>query len=153
MVQEGLHKISVHVGNHNTMSETVSLEDTINVKLSSVIDQYKPISTNIPCNGLTVKGRKRATTKPPFARRQNRMLCSLNYRHDITARENTNLKSSLLPFEELIINNGGLSTKSEYINCSNINFPLHNALNKVDLNTDLLDEVILTKVVLRPTKN
>ena len=80
------------------------------------------------------------------------MLCSLNYRQDITARENTNLKSSLLPYEELVIINGNLSTKSEYINRPNINFSLHNTLNQVDLNTNLLEEVILTKVVLRPTK-
>ena len=35
-VQEDLHKISVHVRNHNTMYETVNLEDTINVTLSSI---------------------------------------------------------------------------------------------------------------------
>ena len=53
---------------------------------------------------------------------------------------------------ELIIDNGDLSTKSEYDNRSNINFQLHNAINQVSLNTDLLDEVILTKVILRPIK-
>ena len=62
------------------------------------------------------------------------------------------MKSSLLPFEELIMDNGDLSTKSEYNNCSKVNFPLHHDRNQVDLNTDLLDEMILTKVVLRPTK-
>ena len=42
--------------------------------------------------------------------------------------------------------------KSEHDNHFNINSPLHHALNQVDLNTNLLDEVILTEVVLRPTK-
>ena len=75
------------------------------------------------------------------------MLCSLNHHQDITARENKNLKSSLLPFKEPIMDNGDF-----YVNCSYINFPHHRALIQVDLNTDLLDKVILTEVVLRPTK-
>ena len=99
-----------------------------------------------------VKGRKRGNTKPPSPRRQNRMLCSLNHCQDITTRENTKLKSSLVPFEKLIMDNGDLSTKSEYDNCSNINFQLYHALNQVDLNTNLLDEVILTKLVLQRNK-
>ena len=100
-----------------------------------------------------VKGRERGNTKAPSLCRQNWMLCSLNYRQDITVRENTKLKSFLLPFEELKIYNDDLSTNSEYDNCSNINFPLHHAFNQVDLNTNLLDKVILTEVVLRPIKN
>ena len=36
VVQEDLHKISIHVRNHITIYETVNLEDTINVTLSSV---------------------------------------------------------------------------------------------------------------------
>ena len=51
------------------------------------------------------------------------------------------------------MDNGYLSTKTEYDNCSNVNFQLHHALNQVDLNTNLLDKVILTKVVLQPPKN
>ena len=50
------------------------------------------------------------------------------------------------------MDNGDLSTKSEYENRSNINFPLHHALNQVDSSTNLLDKVILTEVVLQPTK-
>ena len=115
--------------------------------------QYKPISTNISYNGLMVKGRKRGNiTKPSSPCRQDWMLHSLNHRQDITARENTKLKSSLLPFEELIMDNNDLSTQSEYDNCFNINFPLHHALNQVDLNTNLLDKMISTEVVLQPTK-
>ena len=99
-----------------------------------------------------VKGKKKGNTKPPSPCRQNRMLCSLNHRQDITVCKNTKLKSPLVPFEELIMDKGDLSKKSEYDNCYNINFQLHHALNQVYLNTDLLDGAILTKVVLRPTK-
>ena len=48
--------------------------------------------------------------------------------------------------------NDHFSTNSEYDNRSSINFPLHHALNQVDLKTHLLDKVILTEVVLRPIK-
>ena len=99
-----------------------------------------------------VKGRKSGNTKPPSPHRQNWMLCSRNHCQNITVCENTKLKSSLLPFKVLIMDNGDLSTKSEYNNRPNINFPLHHTLNQVELNTNLQDEVILTKVVLRPTK-
>ena len=80
------------------------------------------------------------------------MLRSLNRHQDIMARANKKLKLSLVPFEEFIMNNGDLSTKSGYDNCSNINSLLQNALNQIDLNTDLLDEVISTEFVLQPTK-
>ena len=45
-----------------------------------------------------------------------------------------------------------LSTDSECDNRSNTNSPVHHALDQVDSNTDLLDKVILTEVVLQPTK-
>ena len=80
------------------------------------------------------------------------MLFSFNHCQDITVHENKKLKSPLLPFKELDIGNGDLSTNSKYDNCSNINFPHHHAFNQVDLNTNLLDKAILTKVVLQPTK-
>ena len=99
-----------------------------------------------------VKGRKRGNTKAPSPCRQKLMLRSLNYCQEIKVRQTTKLKSSLFPFEELNMRNGDLSTNSEYDNRSNINFPLHHALNQVDLNTHLLDKVILTEVVLRPTE-
>ena len=94
--------------------------------------QYKPISTNIPYNGMMVNGRKSSNTKAPSPCRHNRVLHSLNHRQDITVRGSTKLKSSLLPFEEFNMGNNHLSTNSEYENRSNINFPLHHALNQVD---------------------
>ena len=99
-----------------------------------------------------VKGRKSGNTKDPSPCRQNQMLCSLNHRQDVIVRENIKLKLSLLPFEELNLGKGDLPTDSEYDNRSSINFPLYRALNQVDSNTNLVDKMILTEVVLRPTK-
>ena len=101
---------------------------------------------------MMVKGRKSGNTKAPSPCRQNRMLCSLNHYQDVTVCGYTKLKSSLLTFEELNMDNDDLSTNSEYDNCSNINCSIHHALNQVDSNTDLIDKAILTEVVLRPTK-
>ena len=51
------------------------------------------------------------------------------------------------------VGNNHLSTDSGYDNHSCINFQFHHALNQVDFSTNLLDKVILTEDVLRPTKN
>ena len=48
------------------------------------------------------------------------------------------------------MDNDDLSTNSEYDNCPNTNFPLDHALNQVDWNTNLVNEVFLTEVVLQP---
>ena len=59
---------------------------------------------------------------------------------------------SLLPFNKLDINNVHLLTHSGHVYHSCINFPLQFALNQVDSTTVLLDSVVLTEVVLRPTE-
>ena len=101
---------------------------------------------------MIVKGRNRGNTKPPSPRRRNRMLRALNHCQDIIVRASKRLKSSLLPFEELNIDINHLSMNSEYNNRFSANFSCHHAPKQVDLNTNLLDEVILTEVVLRPTE-
>ena len=68
-----------------------------------------------------VKGKKSGNTKASSPCKQNRVLRSLNHRQDITVSEDTKLKSSLLPFEELNMGNDHLSTNSEYDNRSSIN--------------------------------
>ena len=70
---------------------------------------------------------------------------------DIICRS-TRFKLSLLNFNKLDIDNIHLSTKSEHNDHSGINFPLQAALDQVDSTTDLLDDVVLTEVVLQPTK-
>ena len=77
--------------------------------------KYKPISTNIPYNSLMVKGKKRGNTKPPPPRGRNQMFHSLNHCQDIMTRENTKLKSLLVLFEHLIMDNGDLSTNQKMI--------------------------------------
>ena len=101
---------------------------------------------------MMVKGRKSGNTKDPSPRKRNQMLCSLNYHQDITVRGYTKLKSSLLPFEELNMGNDNLSMNSNFGDRSNINFPIHYALNQVDSNTNMLDKVILTELVLQPAQ-
>ena len=71
--------------------------------------QYNPVSTNNPCNGLMVKGRKSGITETPSPCRRNWILRALNHCQDITICESTKLKSSLLPFEELNMGNNLLS--------------------------------------------
>ena len=53
------------------------------------------------------------------------MFHSFDHNQDITVRENTKLKSSLLPFEVGNMGSSYLSIDSEYNNRSNTNFPLH----------------------------
>ena len=101
---------------------------------------------------MIVKGRKSSNTKAPSPCRRNWMLCSLNHCQDITVCGYIKLKLSLLPFEELNMDNDDLSMNSEHNNRSNINSPLHHALNQVDPNINLVDNVIWTKVVLQPTE-
>ena len=111
-MQEDLHKISVHVRNHNTMYKTVNLEDTTDGTLSSIMcpDSNPFLPTYyILYTGLMVKGRKNNHTKAPFPCKQSWMIHSLNHCQDITVPEKTKLKSSLLPFEEFIMGNGDLS--------------------------------------------
>ena len=91
--------------------------------------RYKLISINIPYDGLTIKGRKWGNSKTPSPCKQNSMLHSINHRQDNTVRENTKLKSPLLPLDKLNMGNSDLSSNPTYYNRSIINFPLHYALN------------------------
>ena len=50
------------------------------------------------------------------------------------------------------MNNNHLSTNSTYNDHSVLNFPLQFTPNQVDSTTNLLDEVVLTEVILQPTE-
>ena len=113
--------------------------------------QHKPISTNIPYNGLMVKGRKSGNTTAPSPCRQNWILYVLNLCQDIPFHGSTKLKS-LLRFDKLDIGNNHLLTDSGYDNNSYINLPFHRTLNQIYSSTNLLDDVILTEVIIRPTE-
>ena len=145
--------ISVDVRIHNTTYGIVNLEDKTDVILSGVIiHDTNPFQSTFHYNNLMVKERKSGNTKTPSLPRRNRMLRALNLRQDVVLLGSTKLEPSLLPLDELIMGKDHLSTDSGYDNHSCINFPFHRALNQVDSNTDLLDEVILIEVVLRPTR-
>ena len=66
--------------------------------------------------------------------------------------KSTRFKLSLLHFNKHNIDNKHLLINSEYDNYSSINFLLQFAPNQVDSTTNLLDDVVLIEVVLRPTK-
>ena len=95
--------------------------------------QYKLSLTNIPYYGLKAKERKNRKIKTPSPCQQNRTLRALNLCQDA--------------------GNDHLSIDSGYDNHSCINFPFCQGLNQVDSSTNVLDKVILTEVVIRPTKS
>ena len=112
--------------------------------------QYNPVPSNITYDGFQIKRRKGYTAPSPC--RQIRMLrATICCQDDIICRS-TRFKSSLLHFNKLDINNIHLSTNSEHNVHLVLNFPLQFTPNQVDSTTDLLDEVVLTEVVLRPTE-
>ena len=75
------------------------------------------------------------------------MLCFLNHCQDIIVRGYIKFKSSLLPFKEINMGSNDLPMNSKDDNRSNINFPLHHALDQVDLNTDLIDKLISINIL------
>ena len=50
------------------------------------------------------------------------------------------------------VGNDHVLTHAGCDNHSSINFPFYQGINQVDSSTDLLDKVVLIKVVTRPTK-
>ena len=101
---------------------------------------------------MKVKGRQSYKNKAPSPCRWNRILCAIICCQDAIIQRSTRFKLSLLHFNELDIDNNHVLTNSEYDDQSGFNFPLQFALNQVDSTTNLLDDVVLTKVVLRPTE-
>ena len=80
------------------------------------------------------------------------MLCATICCQVDIVRRSTRFKSSILHFNELNIDNNHLLTNSEYNDHTVNNFPLQFATNQVDSTTNLLDNVVLTEVVIRPTE-
>ena len=80
------------------------------------------------------------------------MIRAINLRQDATCLESTRIKPPFLPFNEPNMCNDYILRDPEYIDRFCINFPCHCVLNQVDSDTDLLDNVLLTKDVLQPTE-
>ena len=112
--------------------------------------RYKPISTNIPYDGLTVKGSK--SYKVPSPCRRNRMVHANIRCQDNVICRSTRFKSSLVHFNKLNMNNNYFSINSKYNDHSVLDFPLQFTPNQVDSTTGLLDDIVLTEVVLWSTE-
>ena len=69
---------------------------------------------------------------------------------DDIIHKSTRFKLSL--FHSNQIDNNHLSTNSEYNDYFVLNFPLQFTFNQVGSTTDPLDKVVLTEIILRPTK-
>ena len=80
------------------------------------------------------------------------MLCAIDLCQDATLHGSTKMKPPFLPFNETNLCNDYILRNSEYIDRFCIDFPCHCVFNQVYLDTNLLDNVILTKVLLQPTE-
>ena len=80
------------------------------------------------------------------------MFCVINLCQNAYLRGSTEMKPPFLPFDEPNQCNDYILRDSEYIDRFYINFPCHYNLNQVHLDTNLLNNFILTKVVLQTTK-
>ena len=80
------------------------------------------------------------------------MICAINLCQDTTCQEFLEVKPPLLPYNEPDLYNNYILKDPDYIGRFCIHFPCHYVLNQVDLDTDLLDNMLLTKDVLRATE-
>ena len=80
------------------------------------------------------------------------MICAINRRRDATRQETTDVKQPFLPYGEPDLCNGYILKDPDYIDCFCTNFPSHCVLKQVPLDTNLLDNMVLWKEVVRPTK-
>ena len=114
--------------------------------------QHKTTTTNILYLSLKVKDRNKGNIKLPFSCRHIRMICAINCRWDSTHQEHMEIKQ---PFC-LIMNRTYVMVI--YWKIQNtlivfyINFPYHCVLEQVDSDTDMLDNMVLRKEVVQPTK-
>ena len=63
------------------------------------------------------------------------------------------MKLPFLPYDEPVLYNNYILKDPDYIDRFCIDFLCHCILNQVDLETNLVDNMLLTKDALRPTKN
>ena len=112
--------------------------------------RYNPCPSNITHDGLTVKANNGYISSSHC--RQTRIRCANIYCQDDIIYRSTLLKSFLLYFNEFNMDNNHLSVNSTCNDHSILNFSLQFTPNQVDCTTNLLDEVVLTEVVIQPTK-
>ena len=97
--------------------------------------------TDIPYTGVKVKGKN----KIPSHRRSNQMICTINLCQIVTVCVSKKMKPLFLPFDEINLCNNYILRDPEYIDRFCISFPSHCVLNQVDSDTNLLDNVLLSK--------
>ena len=102
--------------------------------------QHKMTLTNMPYMSFKIEGRKKC--------RQNRMICAVNLWQDFTCQEYTEVKQPYLLYGEPVLCNNYVLKDLDYIDHFCINFPCHCVLDQIHLDTNLLNNVILTKDVL-----
>ena len=102
--------------------------------------------------GLKVKPRKKGKTKLPSPCRHNHMICAINCRWDETCQEHIETKQHFLPYGEPNLYNDNILKDTDYIDYFGINFPYDCVLEPFPLDTNLLNNVVLWKEVMRQTK-
>ena len=107
----------------------------------------------MPYLGLKVKDRNKGKPKFPSPCRYNQMICAINCCQDATRQANTKVKPPFLPYDEPNLCNDYILKDLVCIERFYISSPCDCVLNQVDSDTDLLNNVVLMKDILRPTKN
>ena len=106
----------------------------------------------MPYLGLKVKARNKGATKLPSSCRHSRMIRAINCRQDATRQEPIDMKQPFLPYGGPDLCNDYILKEPKYIDRFCINFPFYCALEQISSDTNLLDNLVLWKEVLRPTK-
>jgi len=106
----------------------------------------------MPYLGLKVKARNKGEIKLPSPCRNNQIFCAVNCRQDASSQAPTDVKQPFLPYSEPDLCNDYILKDPEYIDRFCINFPCHCVLEQVHLYIDLLNNVVLRKEVVQPTK-
>ena len=95
---------------------------------------------------MKVKGEKNGKTKSQSPCRRDQMIYAIKYCQDVFLRKSTRIEPSFPPFDEPNTCNDCIIMDRKY----NERLCFH---NQVDLNTDLLDNVLLKRVIVQPTEN
>ena len=130
----------MHGRSHNTTYGIVNQEDTIEVIISSVvIHNTNPHQLTFHIMGGRLKGEKTERIKTSYPCRGNLILHAINLCQHISLFRSTRIKLYFLPFDEPKLCNDHILMDPKY------NDRLY-FLNQIDLNTNLLDNVLLKKV-------
>ena len=107
---------------------------------------------DIPNLELKVKDRNKGKTKLPSPCRHNQIICAISCPQDVIWQEPTDMKQPFFPYGKPDLCNDYILKDLDYINRFCINFPCHCDLEQVPLDTNLLNNVVLWKEVVQPTK-